>query len=281
MPGRDFYLWQVHSFTARVALDLIDGLSRALADPRHKPGEELGGVLFGRILRPQIIEITRFEFIHSEHRRGTIFALGLRERCRIARRLASMYGAGDVYPVGFFRTHLRPGLFLDQDDFAFMTEAFADPSHVALLVRHAESGPPAAGFFIWEDGDIDRRQTLLSFPFDSQTLRAHGSTETEPIQPSKPSRRPIRKPLLGWSVGAIAAIALLALGMQRHPTSAPPRKEVAIPGMPRQTDLAKPTPLPLPAVPPPSHPQTVSKRRQRSEPKSDRSLPPLNRKRNL
>ena len=233
MAGRDFYLWQVHSFTARVALDLVDNLNRALSDPRHKQGEELGGVLFGRILNPEDIEITNFEFIHSDHHRGTIFALGLRERYSIARRLASIDGRSNAQPLGFFRTHLRPGLFLDQDDFAFMTEAFADPSQVALLVRPAEAGPPAAGFFIWEDGDIDRRQTPLSFPFDSQSLHALGSVETHLIQPPKsalPSMHipvpHIRKPVLGWSVGAVAVIALLALGMQYRPPSAPPRKDV-------------------------------------------------------
>jgi len=238
MPGRDFYLWQAHSFTARVALDLVDGLDRALADPRHKQGEELGGVLFGRVLQSDTIEIINFEFVHSDHHRGTIFALGLRERYRIGRQLTSAHGRSDVRPVGFFRTHLRPGLFLDQDDFAFMSEAFADPSQVALLIHPVESGTPTAGFFIWEDGDIDRRQTLLSFPFDSHVLRTQGSVETQPIQPPKPALAlppihipvpQIRKPLLGWSVAGVAAITLLALGMQYRPAAAPPRKEVERP----------------------------------------------------
>jgi outer membrane biosynthesis protein TonB len=239
MPGRDFYLWQAHSFTAHVALDLVDSLDRALADPRHKQGQELGGVLFGRILQPENIEITNVEFIHSEHHRGTVFALGLRERGRIARQLAVMNSRSDVHPVGFFRTHLRPGLFLDQDDFAFMTEAFADPSQVALLIRPAANGgTPAAGFFIWEDGDIDRRQTLLSFPFESQKLRALGPVETKQIQPPAPLLAlpnihipvpNIRKPMLGWSVAAVALIALLALGMQYRPAPSPPRKEVERP----------------------------------------------------
>jgi outer membrane biosynthesis protein TonB len=238
MPGRDFYLWQAHSFTARVALDVVDSLGRALADPRHKEGQELGGVLFGRILQPENIEITNAEFIHSQHHRGTVFALGLRERDRVSRQLALGNGRSEVHPVGFFRTHLRPGLFLDQDDLAFMTEAFADPSQVALLIRPAQAGSPAAGFFIWEDGDIDRRQTLLSFPFDSQTLRAQGPVETRQIQPPAPLLAlpnihipvpHIRKPMLGWSVGAVALIALLALGMQYRPAPSSPRKEVERP----------------------------------------------------
>jgi hypothetical protein len=234
MPGRDFYLWQAHSFTARVALDLVNSLGRALADPRHKQGAELGGVLFGRTLQPEIIEITEFEFIHSEHHRGTIFALGLRERYRLARQLAAMNSGSDVRPVGFFRTHLRPGLFLDQDDFAFMTEAFADPAQVALLIRPAEAGPAAAGFFIWEEGDIDRRQTPLSFPFDSQALRAQGPTETQSIQPRKamlalpsvhiPVPR-IRKPLLGWwSWGSRCNGAARASACDIEPTASPPAK---------------------------------------------------------
>ncbi len=231
MPGRDFYLWQVNSFVARIALDMIDDLNRALADPRHKKGEELGGILFGRILEPEIIQITHFEFIHSEHHRGTIFALGVRKRTSLARELAAMRGRSDGHPLGFFRTHLRPGLFLDQDDFAFMTEAFGDPSQTALLIRPAHSGPPTAGFFIWEDGDIDRRKSLLSFPFDSETLRAQGPLETQQIEARSALALPniqipvpqMRRPLVGWSVAGVAVIALLALGIQSRPAAAPPK----------------------------------------------------------
>jgi hypothetical protein len=298
MPGREFYLWQVPSFTARVALDLVDGVSRALSDPRHKQGEELGGVLFGRILQPGNIEITRFEFIHSEHHRGTIFALGLRERDRIVRHLVSMHDRTDVHPIGFFRTHLRPGLFLDQDDFALMTEAFADPSQVALLIRPAESGPPAAGFFIWEDGDIDRRQALFAFPFDSESLRSQGPVETQQTQPPKSALSGIHIPvphiskaLLGWSTGAVAAMTVLALGMQYRPAPAPPQKEVerrqsdsgarqmevshqdvAGSSAPQpETALAKPSPVPPPAVTLSTR-QTVSKRIKKAAPKVDRTL---------
>ena len=234
--GTEFLCLAGKFFTARVALDVVDDVSRALADPRHKKGEELGGVLFGRTLEPKNIEITRFEFIQSEHHRGTIFALGLRERNRIARWLAPMHDRWDVHPIGFFRTHLRPGLFLDQDDFALMTEAFADPSQVALLVRPAESGPPNAGLFIWQQGDIDRRQTPLSFPFDSQSLRSQGPLETQTVPRTKSALSGmqipvlhIRKPLLGWSFGVVAAMALLALGKRYRPTPSPPGKEVERP----------------------------------------------------
>ena len=79
MPGRDFYLWQLSSLTVRLSLDMIDQLNRELKDPRHRPNEELGGIFLGRILQPQVIEITSFTFTPSQHHRGTIFAQGLRE----------------------------------------------------------------------------------------------------------------------------------------------------------------------------------------------------------
>ena len=177
MRGRDFYLWQVQSFTVQVGLDFVDNLNRALSDPRQKAHVELGGILLGRIISPQLVELTDFEFIESDHHRGTIFALGLRERDRAIRRIARLGRKSRIYPVGFFRTHLRPGLYLDQDDFALMTDGFADPSQIALLIRPAEPGSANAGIFVWDGGDMDRRQTPLAFPFDSETLRVQGPVE--------------------------------------------------------------------------------------------------------
>ena len=230
MAVHEYYLWQVRSFTARVALDFVDKLNLALTDPRLKQGEEWGGILLGRIVSPQTVEITGFELIPSNHRRGTIYALGLRERQRVNRVVTGL-SRGKSRPVGFFRTHLRPGLFLDQDDFALMTEIFADPSQLALLIRPAERGPLNAGMFFWEDGDIDRRQTAKPFPFNSETLRVQGPIEIPaplPVRASGTRRRlplpslpTIAKPVLGWSIAAVATLAMVAAGLAEREKSAP------------------------------------------------------------
>ncbi|HVW84909.1 MAG TPA: hypothetical protein VHB50_09515, partial [Bryobacteraceae bacterium] len=230
MPRQEFFLWQVHSFTVRVALDIVDKLNYDLADPRRKADEEHGGILFGRIRGDKVVEVTGFEFLHSEHRRGTLYDLGARERQRVARYIGDLEKRPGDKPVGYFRTHRRPGLFLDQDDFALMNEAFAAPYDIALVIRPEYPGPPNAGIFFWEDGDIDRRQTHLLFPFDAKTLRTQGPVETS--QDTPPARQPaidklrpllnvklpnISRPLVGWTAAVcLAAIAVAMLLPRGH-----------------------------------------------------------------
>ncbi len=167
----------------------------------------------GRILEPGLVEITDFEPIFSQHHRGTIFALGLREIDNISRRVSSLNRHSAIRPLGFFRTHLRPGLFLDQDDLALMTEVFEDPSHIALLIRPVSPGTSNAGIFMWEDGSIDRRGTAQLFPFASDVLRVQGPVETTPAVP-EPRRvlhlPALPKPAIGWSIAAVASIVLVA-----------------------------------------------------------------------
>ncbi len=189
MPGREFFLWQVRNFTVRLELGFVEKLSRQLADQRLNAGEENGGVLFGRVIEKNTVEVTGFEFIRSEHRRGVLYDPGGRERARIAKYVKSFEKRKEDRPVGYFRTHLRPGLFLDQGDFALMTESFAKPPMIALAVKPEGPGPANAGIFFWEDDDIDRKQTYLMFPFDAATLRVQG-----PIHREIPGTAPTGKP---------------------------------------------------------------------------------------
>jgi hypothetical protein len=183
MPERVFYLWQVRSFTVRLALDFVEALAQQLEDPRLNPAEEHGGLLLGRVIDNDTVEVTGFEFIRSEHRRGASYDLGGGERCRLERHVKSFNNQrGSSKPVGYFRRHLRPGLFLDQSDFSVMSESFSEIPGIALAIRADRPGPPNAGIFFWEDGDIDRGSTELMFPFDAATLRVQGPVESEPVR---------------------------------------------------------------------------------------------------
>lgn len=277
MPGREFFLWQVRSFTVRVDLELVDNLNQLLADPRHKIGDELGGILLGRFISPNEIEVSNFEFVRSDHHRGAIYGLGLREQFNFAKRVAGLNRNRRIKPVGFFRTHHRPGLFLDQDDFSLMSDAFSDPSQIALLIRPLDPGPSNAGIFIWENGDIDRRQTQLLFPFDAGTLRLQGPIEStvkpEIPKPEAPKPVPIpiavpepvvspvarnRIPLLPvrWVVwGAAAGVGALALSAAL-PHYLHVKATTQVP-LPRTVRIAKAVRTAPPAVPPASPIETA------------------------
>lgn len=176
MPVGDVFVWQVRSFTVRLSLAIVDRLRAALT--RLPSNEEHGGILLGQIVGPNTVEVTSCEFFPSAHRKGTLYDLGARERERVAMRARELARVKAERPVGYFRTHQRPGLFLDQDDFALMEEAFREAGSVAMLLRPRNDGPPDAGFFFWENGELDRKQTHLLFPFDSEMLRRQGRVES-------------------------------------------------------------------------------------------------------
>ena len=174
MPERELFRWQVRSFTVRLALDAVDRLAREIESPRRFPIEEQGGILFGRVLDNDNVEVEGFEFYQSGHRRGIPYDLNRIDRRRIQLRVADSSDTPGQEVLGFFRTHLRPGLFLDQRDFGLMMETFSDCPGIALLIRPGQSTHSEAGIFFWEDGDIERKQSELVFPLDANALRAQG-----------------------------------------------------------------------------------------------------------
>lgn len=259
MTAREFYIWRVEGCTVRLSLDVVQKLNHNLSDPRMKANEEQGGILFGSI-RDGVPEISGFEFFPSEHKRGIVYDLSARERSRVARYVASRMKGHGAKPLGYFRTHLRPGLFLDQDDFALMWESFAEPTAIALLVRPESDGRRSGGFFFWQDGDIDRRQSHLQFPFDAQFLAPH-AVALPPV-PRRVWAFPKVSPRWGWAaaaaivVPAIAAVVVLnrqpwdsgkasAPVVAVHVPAAPgPSLPSAIPDPPRAGELEAPATAP-------------------------------------
>jgi hypothetical protein len=220
MPERAFYLWQVRSFTVRLALDFVETLSQHLVsqhlkDPRLNPAEEQGGLLFGRVIDNNTVEVTDFEFIRSKHHRGSSYDLGDGERCSLERYVRSFSNRRGPKPVGYFRTHLRLGLFLDQSDFSVMTDSFSDIPGIALAIRTDRPGPSNAGIFFREDGDIDGTRTELLFPFDAATLRVQGPLEEETPTPTVAGRTrawaaalKVPSSSLAWGTAAVLALAM-------------------------------------------------------------------------
>lgn len=241
VTGHDFYLWKTQSFTARLSVDTVDRMNAALADPKRNPEEEHGGILLGRALATNVIEVTGFEFVRSEHRHGIAYDLGARERERVAnyvRRLCR--GKGEI-PIGFFRTHRRPGLFLDQDDFSLMTEAFAQSSCAALVIRRASSGPPTAGFFFWQDGDMDRTRTQLTFTFDGPALRAQGMVVT--VRHPEPQSARLTMP--AWQAMGMAALAAVTRFLLVSASPQPIGRRAGITSAPAREMSVEPAPAEL------------------------------------
>ncbi len=234
-------------------MDLVERLGAAIkkglgTGPR---GTEIGGLLLGKILPGfgRTVLIEDFELMPCEYLRGASYTLSPADRKLLGARVARSK-AGRV--VGYFRSHTRPGMYLDQDDFAVFGRYFPDPSQVFLLVRPSTEGPATGGFFFWEDGDINRRSPYRQFPFDSQRLSTGGFpitggppaptpiTRLAPVAVPKPvtpmpreqgERGMLRKaPQIPWMVVPIIAGLFLVAGLfvsENRPTKrdvAPPAK---------------------------------------------------------
>jgi len=243
------YLWEdpADSIAVHISLDVVERLGASVIEglgpgPR---GVEIGGVLLGRTAPGgRTVWIEDFALVASEHLRGASYTLSAKERHTLGSRLARRK-PGQV--VGYFRSHTRPGLYLDQDDFAVISDYFQDPSQVVLVVRPAADHTAVGGFFFWEDGDINRRSPYRQFPFERQRLLAgdfpiadvsepqlDGAPRRTPAPvPQGAARIPRRPPQVPWLVVPVIAGMFLIAGLfksqRRAPQPAPVPEKASAP----------------------------------------------------
>jgi TonB family protein len=263
------YVWEDpgDSIMIQVSLDLIERLGAAVqqglgAGPR---GNEIGGILLGRTLPGfgRAVLIEDFELAPCEHLRGASYALSPKDKRLLGTRLARRAGR---QVVGYFRSHTRPGMYLDQDDFAVFGRYFPEAWQVFLLVRPSTEGPATGGFFFWEDGDVNRRSPYRQFPFDGARLvegdfpitggqpAVAPAPHPVPLLVPKPKTRVRRRiPSLPWVVVPSIAVLFLIAGLFVSEKPAPPRETAAVKARPPVEPLL-PEPVPQTALSTPAPP---------------------------
>jgi TonB family protein len=183
----EYFIWSVPEkpVSVHLKLETIELLtSTAVAGLGTLPrrGLEVGGVLLGRIHNPNpdqyIVAVEKIEPLEIEHVRGPSYILsaGDREELFTCLRKHEKKSRKGISVVGFYRSHTRMGLYMDEYDYDLMRSFFAHPSSIALLMRPTVDGHSQAGFFIWEDGEIQRSRTYREFPLDVELLRARQET---------------------------------------------------------------------------------------------------------
>lgn len=271
VPG---YVWEDpgDSIMVQISLELVERLGLAVEQGlgRGPRGDEIGGILLGRMLPGfgRAVLIEDFELASCEHLRGGSFTLSAKDMrllgARLARRMPRQV-------VGYFRSHTRPGMYLDQDDFAVFSQYFPDAWQVFLLVRPAKEGPATGGFFFWEDGDINRRSTYREFPFDGAQLATGGfpitggqpapaaapAPRAVPVLVPKPeARAPRRLPPLPWIVVPVIAVLFLIAGLFVSEKQPAAREAAAAKTSPAVEPLL-PEPVPQAAATPAASPNTA------------------------
>jgi hypothetical protein len=163
----------------RLSLGAVERLNLAVKEgfkalPRR--GLEVGGLLLGRRI-PEKVPITvveDFEPIESEHRRGPSYLLSGKDTDLLEKRLAVGADKPGMAVVGYWRSHTRPGLCLDDEDVAIIRRYFSDPSQLFLLIKPSATEKSVGTFLFWEGGDIQREAPDHQFPFDLSQLLAGG-----------------------------------------------------------------------------------------------------------
>ena len=160
-----------------LSLDLASRLERLI---QANNGQEIGGVLLGRCdassdpANRRLIIVDDFDPVESEHSRGSAYVLSRHDKKALDHSLSRSRSNGSLTPVGFFRSHLRKGIYLDEADFTLFHSHFCNPCDVFLIARPASDGPPTAGFFFWEDGALNRREPYAQFPLNREALTHEG-----------------------------------------------------------------------------------------------------------
>src|SRR5436190_11023085 len=176
--GLSYYLWEVPEKPISIHLhfDVIDRMSpevlRGLGALKRR-GAEVGGLLLGRA-EPGVIQkvsIQDFEPVPTEYLTGPSYNLSPKDLVSfeeaIARRTEDPHG---LSVVGFYRSHTRDDLFMDPADQALAARYFPGPGNVFLLIKPFATRASIAGFFFWEEGDINREASYQEFPFHRREL---------------------------------------------------------------------------------------------------------------
>ena len=193
VSGQSFYVWQVSGKPIFVQLrfDVIDRMHpqvmRGFAMLKSR-GAEIGGILLGKSEPglPCKVSIEDFDEVRSEYATGPSYNLSENDlvafKAAIARRNSIGESTG-LSPVGFYRSHTRDKLYMDDADLALAGHYFPGHWNVFLLIKPLPTRTSVAGFFFWEEGKIHHESSYLQFPFDSRELGERATPPAPQCQP--------------------------------------------------------------------------------------------------
>jgi hypothetical protein len=180
------YVWKIPgtAVNIQIRLDVVRGIRDYLIEAGPK-STEAGGLLIGNSHTGRT-EITGFEPVFRASESGQYFVFSDPERSDLQRYIDE-FNRGDrgKSVIGYFRSDLRNGICLYEEDKKLIKDCFPAQSNVFLVVRPRDAAPPAAGFFFWEDGSIFTAFSFMEFDFDETILGLR--TYTADVEGSEPA----------------------------------------------------------------------------------------------
>lgn len=179
-------------------------------------GIEVGGIVFGRV-DGNSITIDAFRNIECTHASGPSFTLSDHDITLLRKQLATAASDPELdglQPAGWFISHTRSELRMNEHEAALFDELFPEPGKITLLIKPERFQPTRFGFVIREpDGRVnsDATQHAIILPLSARAGRNHGSDSGSSIPASSSERSATETPLFPQGEGS-----------RDHLTSVPP-----------------------------------------------------------
>jgi hypothetical protein len=183
------------------SLVVIEEIRQVVADGfqrLQRGGIEVGGVLYGT-REDRVVRILAMREIACEHARGPTFHLSDNDRAALTAQLArdkeDMRLEG-LLVVGWFLSHTRSDVTLQQSDLDTYKAFFPEPWQVTMVIHPGRAGAMRAGFFVREpDGTVKGERSYQEFNFPDRLAGVLDRTPRE--------RRPILDPPLADRIPSV------------------------------------------------------------------------------
>jgi hypothetical protein len=156
----EYYHWEETDRGIRIYMH--SGMADRL-QAEVRGGVEAGGILLGRMEEDRgkaTAFIDDFMPVPCSYRGGPLYALSDEDTVNLEAALLRTALAACKSPdapsvLGYYRSHMRDGLWLSPADLLVIDSYFQAPDSVFLIVKTlANTKACTAGFFFWEDGHI-------------------------------------------------------------------------------------------------------------------------------
>jgi hypothetical protein len=165
-----FFVWKIPGTAVRIeiSLDVVRRIREYLTtvDPNS---HEAGGLLLGDS-RNRGAVITDFAPFVRGGESGPHFVLSEIEQTELRRRITELSRGNLESVIGYFRSDVRNGVCLYEQDQELIKRCFPDSSNVFLVVQSSSAQVQTAGFFFWEGGTIFSSFSFMEFEFDETIL---------------------------------------------------------------------------------------------------------------
>jgi hypothetical protein len=179
------------------SLVVIDEIRQVVADGfqrLQRGGIEVGGVLYGT-REDRIVRVLAMREIACEHARGPTFHLSDNDRAALAAQLArdkEDMRLESMLVVGWFLSHTRSDVTLQQSDLDTYSAFFPEPWQMTMVVHPGRAGAMRAGFFVRErDGSVkgERSYQEFNFPDRMAGVLDRAPRERRPLMDLPPADR--------------------------------------------------------------------------------------------